>query len=153
LRQLAVQAQAGQRSRRRRADGCRYLRSGNCPGLIMSDSLLSAPLARLEQRDAFIARHLGPNAEEIACIYAAIGVPNLDTLIAQTVSADIRLASPLPLANPMPEHEALARLKAIAGRNVVKKSLIGQGYYGTHVPAVVLRNVLENPGWYTAYTP
>ncbi|MFV8823916.1 aminomethyl-transferring glycine dehydrogenase [Thauera sp. WH-2] len=119
----------------------------------MSDSLLSAPLARLEQRDAFIGRHLGPNAEEIACMCAAIGVPNLDTLIAQTVPADIRLASPLPLANPMPEHEALARLKAIAGRNVVKKSLIGQGYYGTHVPAVVLRNVLENPGWYTAYTP
>ena len=119
----------------------------------MSDSLLSAPLARLEQRDAFIGRHLGPNAEEIACMCAAIGVPNLDTLIAQTVPADIRLASPLPLANPMPEHEALARLKAIAGRNVMKKSLIGQGYYGTHVPAVVLRNVLENPGWYTAYTP
>ena len=119
----------------------------------MSDNLLSTPLARLEQRDAFVHRHLGPDAGEIARMCAAIGVADVDALIKQTVPAGIRLASPLPLAGAMPEHEALARLKAIAGRNVVKKSLIGQGYYGTHVPAVVLRNVLENPGWYTAYTP
>ena len=119
----------------------------------MSDNLLSTPLARLEQRDAFVHRHLGPDANEIARMCATIGVTDVDALIEQTVPAGIRLASPLPLAGAMPEHEALARLKAIAGRNVVKKSLIGQGYYGTHVPAVVLRNVLENPGWYTAYTP
>jgi glycine dehydrogenase len=119
----------------------------------MSDSLLSSPLASLEQRDAFVHRHLGPNAGEIAHMCAAIGVTNVDGLIAQTVPAAIRLAAPLPLAGAMPEHEALARLKAIAGRNVVKKSLIGQGYYGTHTPTVILRNVLENPGWYTAYTP
>ena len=119
----------------------------------MSDNLLSTPLARLEQRDAFVHRHLGPDANEIARMCATIGVTDVDALIEQTVPAGIRLASPLPLAGAMPEHEALARLKAIASRNVVKKSLIGQGYYGTHVPAVVLRNVLENPGWYTAYTP
>ena len=119
----------------------------------MSDNLLSTPLARLEQRDAFVHRHLGPDANEIARMCATIGVTDVDALIEQTVPAGIRLESPLPLAGAMPEHEALARLKAIAGRNVVKKSLIGQGYYGTHVPAVVLRNVLENPGWYTAYTP
>nr|MBP6500837.1 glycine dehydrogenase (aminomethyl-transferring) [Thauera sp.] len=119
----------------------------------MSDSLLSSPLASLEQRDAFVHRHLGPNAGEIARMCATIGVADLDGLIAQTVPAGIRLTSPLPLASATPEHEALARLKTIAGRNVVKKSLIGQGYYGTHTPAVILRNVLENPGWYTAYTP
>jgi glycine dehydrogenase len=119
----------------------------------MTDTLLSAPLARLEQRDAFVHRHLGPDASEIARMCATIGVADVDALIEQTVPAGIRLASPLPLAGAMPEHEALARLKAIAGRNVVKKSLIGMGYYGTHVPAVMLRNVLENPGWYTAYTP
>ncbi len=119
----------------------------------MSDNLLSSPLADLEQRDAFVHRHLGPNAEEVATMCAALGVRGLDTLIDQTVPAGIRLGSPLPLAGSMPEHEALARLKSIASRNVVKKSLIGQGYYGTYTPAVILRNVLENPGWYTAYTP
>ncbi|MDX9885682.1 aminomethyl-transferring glycine dehydrogenase [Thauera sp.] len=119
----------------------------------MSDSLLSSPLASLEQRDAFVHRHLGPNAGEIARMCATIGVADVDGLIAQTVPAGIRLTAPLPLARAMPEHEALARLKSIADRNVVKKSLIGQGYYGTHTPAVILRNVLENPGWYTAYTP
>ena len=119
----------------------------------MTANLLSAPLTRLEQRDAFVHRHLGPDASEIARMCATLGVADVNALIEQTVPAGIRLAAPLPLADAMPEHEALARLKAIAGRNVVKRSLIGQGYYGTHIPAVVLRNVLENPGWYTAYTP
>ena len=119
----------------------------------MTASLLSAPLACLEQRDAFIHRHLGPNADEVATMCATLGVQGLDALIDQTVPAGIRLASPLPLAASMPEHEALAHLRSIAARNVVKKSLIGLGYYGTHTPAVILRNVMENPGWYTAYTP
>ncbi|ENO87482.1 aminomethyl-transferring glycine dehydrogenase [Thauera linaloolentis] len=119
----------------------------------MTDSLLSAPLARLEQRDAFIHRHIGPNAGEIARMCATLGIDDLDTLMRQTVPAGIRLESPLPLAAAVPEHEALSRLKSIAKRNVVKKSLIGMGYYGTHTPAVILRNVMENPGWYTAYTP
>ncbi|MCK2126413.1 aminomethyl-transferring glycine dehydrogenase [Thauera aromatica] len=119
----------------------------------MTDTLLSAPLACLEQRDAFIHRHLGPNPDEIARMCAAIGVAGIDTLIDQTVPAGIRLQSPVPLAAPVPEHEALGALKAIAARNETKKSLIGLGYYGTHTPAVILRNVMENPGWYTAYTP
>ncbi len=116
-------------------------------------ALLSAPLAQLERRDAFIRRHIGPDADDIAHMCAALGVADLDTLIAQTVPAAIRLDAPLPLAGPCPEHEALATLRAMADKNVVKKSLIGLGYYGTHTPAVILRNVLENPGWYTAYTP
>ncbi|HQZ02955.1 MAG TPA: aminomethyl-transferring glycine dehydrogenase [Thauera sp.] len=119
----------------------------------MTDSLLCAPLSRLEQHDAFIHRHLGPDAAEVAHMCAALGVDDLDTLIEQTVPAGIRLESPLPLAAAMPEHEALDRLSSIAARNVIKKSLIGLGYYGTHTPAVILRNVMESPGWYTAYTP
>lgn len=115
--------------------------------------LLTAPLARLEQRNAFQERHIGPNPAEIAAMLAALGLPSLEALIDQTVPAAIRLEKPLPLAAGRPEHEALAVLAAIAAQNVVKKSFIGMGYYGTHTPAVILRNVMENPGWYTAYTP
>ena len=119
----------------------------------MSKTLLTAPLATLEQGDDFIRRHLGPCANEMPAMLAAIDVDSLDTLIGQTVPADIRLPAPLALGEPTPEHVALARLKAIAGKNVLKKSLIGMGYYDTITPKVILRNVLENPGWYTAYTP
>ncbi len=119
----------------------------------MSDALLSAPLIALEQRADFIDRHLGPSAAELPAMLAAIGVSDIDALIEQTVPASIRLEAPLPLDGPVPEVEALARLKAIASRNQVMRSLIGLGYYGTHTPPVVLRNVMENPGWYTAYTP
>ena len=119
----------------------------------MSKTLLTAPLATLEQGDDFIRRHLGPCANEMPAMLAAIDVDSLDTLIGQTVPADIRLPAPLALGEPTPEHVALARLKAIASKNVLKKSLIGMGYYDTITPKVILRNVFENPGWYTAYTP
>ncbi len=110
-------------------------------------------LSALEQRDEFLARHIGPDAAETAAMLAAVGAASLDELIVQTVPASIRLAQPLPLSGPLREHEALAKLKAIAAKNVVKKSLIGMGYYDTLTPKVILRNLLENPGWYTAYTP
>ena len=119
----------------------------------MSKTLLSTPLATLEQGDDFVRRHLGPCDNEMPSLLAAVGVDALDTLIAQTVPAGIRLAAPLALGEPTAEHVALARLKAIAGKNVLKKSLIGMGYYDTITPKVILRNVMENPGWYTAYTP
>ena len=119
----------------------------------MSKTLLSAPLATLEQGDDFIRRHLGPCAEELPEMLAAVGADSLDTLIDQTVPTGIRLDAPLALGEPTSEHAALARLKAIAGKNVLKKSLIGMGYYDTITPKVILRNVMENPGWYTAYTP
>ena len=115
--------------------------------------MTTLPLSALEQHDEFIHRHLGPNAVEQATMLAAIGAGSLDDLIDQTVPAGIRLPAPLPLAAPLREHEALARIKALAAKNVVKKSLIGMGYYDTLTPKVILRNVLENPGWYTAYTP
>lgn len=110
-------------------------------------------LPSLEQRDAFIGRHLGSGAHAVAGMLATVGAPDIDTLINQTVPDSIRLANPLTLDGPVPEHEALAELKALAGKNRVMRSLIGMGYYDTLTPAVILRNVLENPGWYTAYTP
>ncbi len=114
---------------------------------------LNQPLSALEQHDEFIGRHIGPCATEIAAMLAAIGANSLDQLIAQTVPAAIRLPADLPLPPPRREHEALADLKAIASKNMVNKSCIGMGYYDTLTPKVILRNVMENPGWYTAYTP
>ncbi|MCE1239585.1 MAG: aminomethyl-transferring glycine dehydrogenase [Azonexaceae bacterium] len=110
-------------------------------------------LSALEQHDEFIGRHIGPCATEMTEMLAAIGAASLDQLIAQTVPAAIRLPADLPLPAPRREHEALADLKAIAGKNVIQKSCIGMGYYDTLTPKVILRNVMENPGWYTAYTP
>jgi glycine dehydrogenase len=115
--------------------------------------MTALPLAALEQHGEFIARHLGSDAAATAAILAAINAGSLDQLIAETVPAAIRLTAPLNLPGPMREHEALAKLKAIAGKNIIAKSLIGMGYHDTLVPHVILRNVLENPGWYTAYTP
>ena len=113
----------------------------------------SLPLDVLEQHDAFVGRHIGPDTSEIAEMLAVIGAPSLGALIAQTVPASIRREGPLMLGAPRAEQEALATLRNIAATNRVAKSLIGLGYYGTITPAVILRNVMENPGWYTAYTP
>jgi glycine dehydrogenase len=114
---------------------------------------LSHALTELENRDEFIGRHIGPDEHAMAGMLASIGTDSLRTLIGETVPATIRLQRPLDLPAAMPEHAALAALKALAAKNVLKKSLIGQGYYGTLTPPVILRNLFENPGWYTAYTP
>jgi glycine dehydrogenase len=115
---------------------------------------MSTPtLAELEARDEFVARHIGPNAVEQAAMLAVIGVASLDELIGQTIPAVIRLPADLPLPPSSTEHAALAKLNALAEQNQIRKSCIGLGYYGTHTPPVIQRNVLENPGWYTAYTP
>ncbi|HSG23339.1 MAG TPA: glycine dehydrogenase, partial [Azonexus sp.] len=114
---------------------------------------LNLSLTALEQHDEFIARHIGPCPTEMAAMLAAIGADSLNQLIDQTVPAAIRLPANLSLPAPQREHEALATLKAIASKNVVNKSCIGMGYYDTLTPKVILRNVMENPGWYTAYTP
>jgi glycine dehydrogenase len=112
-----------------------------------------ASLVELENSDEFIARHIGPNATEIAQMLAAIGAGSLDELIDQTVPAAIRLQAPLALPQAQQEHVALENLRQIASRNRACKSLIGMGYADTLTPKVILRNVMENPGWYTAYTP
>lgn len=114
---------------------------------------ISSSLSDLEQHDAFISRHVGPNPHEVEHMLTALGVNTLDELIAQTVPADIRLNTALELDAPISEENALAKLKSMAQKNVLKKSMIGMGYYDTFTPTVILRNVLENPGWYTAYTP
>ncbi len=97
-------------------------------------------------------RHIGPSPAEMDEMLKAVGVSSLDELIDQTVPKSIRQSVPLGWA-PLSEHELLARMRAVAGRNKVMTSLIGQGYYGTVTPPAIQRNILENPAWYTAYTP
>ncbi len=107
----------------------------------------------LEQHDAFIDRHIGPDDREIAHMLEAVDHDSLDALVDAIVPAAIRQKNPLALPPAVTETEALAKIRAIADKNEVFRSFIGQGYYGTHTPLVILRNVLENPAWYTAYTP
>ncbi len=113
-------------------------------------------LTQLEARDAFIARHIGPDAAEQQQMLDVLGYASRAALIDAIVPPGIRNKNELPLGQffqPLPENEALAKLKGIAAKNKVLKSLIGQGYYNTHTPGVILRNIFENPAWYTAYTP
>jgi glycine dehydrogenase len=110
-------------------------------------------LNELENHSEFHARHIGPSDDEVAAMLEAVGVPSLDALVDAIVPASIKLAAPLALPDAVTEEEALARLRSIADRNNIFRSFIGQGYYGTVTPKVILRNILENPAWYTAYTP
>src|SRR5688572_5339671 len=102
---------------------------------------------------SFQSRHIGPDPAARDQMLQAIGVPSHDVLIDQTIPPDIRLPGPLDLFEGDSEYDYLRRLRAIAARNRVSRSFIGQGYYDCVTPAVILRNVLENPGWYTPYTP
>ena len=101
----------------------------------------------------FAARHIGVSAADLPHMLEAIGAASLDALIAETVPQSIRQRDPLDLGAALSEREALQKLRAIARKNKVLISMIGQGYYGTITPAVIARNILENPAWYTAYTP
>ncbi len=117
--------------------------------------LMSAhqPLRELENANEFVARHVGLTDAAEQHMLSAIGAASRRALIEAIVPASIRRALPMALPAPVTEAQALAELKAIASRNRRLKSFIGQGYHGTHTPGVILRNVLENPAWYTAYTP
>ncbi len=111
-------------------------------------------LAALEDHGAFIERHVAPTEDEIAAMLRAVGAASLEELAERTLPAAIAGADLSALPAPSTEAEALAELRALGGRNAWRvKSLIGLGYHNTHVPPVIQRNVLENPGWYTAYTP
>jgi len=112
-----------------------------------------SPAELLPPGDSFPRRHLGSGAEEVAAMLGELGVDSLDTLIARAVPAGIRATKPLALPPPRGENETLAELRSIASRNKVLKNYLGQGYSGTITPPVIQRNILENPGWYTAYTP
>jgi glycine dehydrogenase len=103
--------------------------------------------------DQFVNRHNGPSEQEVEAMLRKIDAPTLDALIEQTIPAAIRLQRPLNLPEGMSEHAYLQHLRGIAAKNRTYRSYIGLGYYGTIVPPVIQRNILENPGWYTAYTP
>ncbi|MFN8246932.1 MAG: aminomethyl-transferring glycine dehydrogenase [Ferruginibacter sp.] len=105
------------------------------------------------QKNEFAQRHIGPNESETKEMLESIGVKSMDELIAQTVPASIRLEQPMQTGGPMSEYEYLQSLWEIASLNKVYKSYIGQGYFNTITPSVILRNIFENPGWYTQYTP
>ena len=117
--------------------------------------LMSAtkPLCELENASEFVARHIGIEAGDERHMLSVIGAASRRALIEAIVPRGIARGSPMALPEPLTEAQALAELKAIAGRNRLLKSFIGQGYHGTHTPGVILRNVLESPAWYTAYTP
>ncbi|MBU6359731.1 MAG: aminomethyl-transferring glycine dehydrogenase [Chloroflexi bacterium] len=102
---------------------------------------------------SFQQRHIGPTPHDVEAMLRTVGAASLDDLIAQTIPASIRQNKPLDLGPALSETEALARMREIAEQNQVFTSLIGTGYYGTHLPGVIQRNILENPAWYTAYTP
>ncbi|QDY75767.1 aminomethyl-transferring glycine dehydrogenase [Streptomyces qinzhouensis] len=111
------------------------------------------PLRSLEQGTPFEQRHIGPDAEAQAKMLAQVGYGSLDELTAAAVPDAIKSAGALGLPDARTEPEVIAELRALADRNTVLTSMIGLGYYGTYTPPVVLRNVMENPSWYTAYTP
>ncbi|MEX5350749.1 aminomethyl-transferring glycine dehydrogenase [Pseudomonas juntendi] len=113
----------------------------------------SPSLSQLQELNPFLRRHLGPDASEQKAMLDALGVASRVELIEQTVPPGIRLGRPLDLPPALDEQAALAKLAGYAEQNQVWTSLIGMGYHATLTPTVILRNVLENPGWYTAYTP
>ncbi len=108
---------------------------------------------RYEPYDFANRRHIGPSPEEMAEMLKIVGVASLDELVMQTVPEDIRQAKPLDFGRPLTERGVLDRLRATAKKNRILTSLIGQGYHGTIMPPAIQRNILENPAWYTAYTP
>ncbi|MGK2926335.1 MAG: aminomethyl-transferring glycine dehydrogenase [Lysobacterales bacterium] len=112
-----------------------------------------SPLYALEDHGEFVMRHIGPRDEHVREMLAEIGMESLDELVRRTIPSAIRLDAELDLPEALSESATLARLREIAGRNVIRHSMIGMGYHETILPPVIQRNVLENPGWYTAYTP
>ena len=112
-----------------------------------------SPLAQLEDHGEFLMRHIGPRDEHVRHMLEIIGSPSLDEMIRTTIPPSIQDDEPLDLPRARNETETIARLREMALLNRVQHSMIGMGYHDTKLPAVIQRNVLENPGWYTAYTP
>ena len=118
-----------------------------------NENVINSETTELFPRDSFSNRHNGPNQSEIVQMLEVLGIASLDDLIDKTVPGTIRLKNGLQLPTALDEAAALAQLKALASKNQVYRSFIGMGYYNCITPPVILRNILENPGWYTAYTP
>src|ERR1700755_444644 len=115
---------------------------------------MNAPLRHLDEpATTFARRHIGPSPRDIAAMLETVGATSLGALMAETLPSSIRQQAPLDLGRALSETEALAHMRELASSNQVFTSLIGQGYSGTLLPAVIQRNILENPAWYTAYTP
>ncbi len=148
MRRLVPAVPALPSGRRRSLGSFKHL--VNIPATAVDTSDASAILS---PTDTFIRRHLGPRLGEIPGMAAVCGFDSLDALVSAAVPEAIRLPRPLQLPAPLTEVGALARLRGIAERNQVLRSFIGTGFYGTVVPPVIQRNILENPGWYTQYTP
>ncbi|HEX2201221.1 MAG TPA: glycine dehydrogenase (aminomethyl-transferring), partial [Gammaproteobacteria bacterium] len=110
-------------------------------------------LTELEMRGDFIRRHIGSDQQQIAEMLGFLGLDSLEALVDKAVPASLLSDEPLDLPPPMSEREVLSYMRRMRERNKVFISMIGMGYYGTIMPAVIKRNALENPGWYTAYTP
>jgi len=115
---------------------------------------MNAPLRPTDEPAAtFVRRHIGPSPRDVAAMLETVGAASLNALMAETLPASIRQQAPLDLGPPLGETEAIAHMRELASKNLIFTSLIGQGYSGTILPAVIQRNILENPAWYTAYTP
>ena len=108
---------------------------------------------KIMKTDVFALRHIGIREEDLQHMFKTVDVENLEQLIYETIPDDIRLKKPLELATPMSEHKFLAHIEALSKKNKVFRSYIGLGYHECLTPSVIKRNILENPGWYTAYTP
>ncbi|MBS0657838.1 MAG: glycine dehydrogenase (aminomethyl-transferring), partial [Verrucomicrobia bacterium] len=130
-----------------------YLETRPCDATSEPPAVTAELQAGLAPLDTFARRHLGPDATETAQMLDLVGYASLDALIDAAVPAAIRRTEGLRLPAALTESEALAELRGLARQNKVYRNFIGQGYYGTIVPPVIQRNILENPGWYTAYTP
>ena len=114
---------------------------------------MNAPLKPIDAATTFARRHIGPSPRDIQAMLETVGARSLGALMSETLPASIRQQAPLDLGKALSETEALSHMRELAAQNQVFTSLIGQGYSGTLLPAVIQRNILENPAWYTAYTP
>src|SRR5246500_160316 len=115
---------------------------------------MNAPLRHLDEpATTFVRRHIGPSPRDIADRLETVGAASINALVAETLPSSIRQKAPLDLGKPLSETAALTHMRELAAKNQVFTSLIGQGYSNTILPAVIQRNILENPAWYTAYTP
>ncbi len=114
---------------------------------------IETPLAELEHHSEFVHRHIGPDESQIRHMLTSLGVDSLDALVESTLPPSIQLVDPLMLPESKSEISTIEKLREIADLNIVKHNMIGMGYHDTITPTVILRNILENPGWYTAYTP
>jgi glycine dehydrogenase len=121
--------------------------------MTMRDNMTAQRTPAAEAAASFVRRHIGPSPRDVAAMLETVGAKSLDALMAETLPSTIRQKSPLDLGRPLSESEALAHMSGLAKQNQVFTSMIGQGYSGTILPAVIQRNILENPAWYTAYTP